>query len=295
MRTLTKLARSFRNLMFRDAGRSLDTCLILPKTKIVYAYIPKSACTSIKTWLLRYSGECLEFAERFTRAEKAGIKPPDAHNMMSERYLAKRWPARLVNAALQNSEFFKFTFVRHPLRRLVSAYLDKIVNAKSTGRELIASGQQLIGCGGTAAGTWWHKSQIDAERSLTFREFVQALASADPETLDVHFRAQHRLLRGLKFDFVGQLEKLPQDFAVVQRHLECSTPLEWKHITSYSAPAAGCVADWPAARFRGVAAPAWQNFFDVSLQRRCCQLYAADFEQFGYETDLTEFPERQVA
>jgi hypothetical protein len=287
MRTFTQFARSFRKMMFRGAGRSLDTCLILPKTKIVYAYIPKSACTSIKTWLLRHSGECADVAAQFDVAERTGAKPPDAHDTMSARFLAKRWPAQVVREAVHGSAYFKFTFVRHPLRRLLSAYLDKVVNAKATAHELIVAWQAANGCSPIRSAGWFKQPAIDAERSLSFREFVQALQAADPETVDVHFRSQDRLLRGLEFDYVGKIEDLPQAYSEVQQRLRIPAPLSWKHVREYSVAVEECVADWPAARFRNVAVPGWQAFFDESLRQACCELYAADFQRFGYSTELT--------
>jgi len=283
MRHLRQFVRSLRNDWLGPAPVCLKTCLVLPRVKLIYAYVPKSACTSIKTWLLRYSGECPEIAEKFALAEQTGAKPPEAHDTMHDHFSLKHWSTGVIRRALQDPAYFKFTFVRHPLRRLVSAYLDKVVNAKRPAHELILRGQANAGCSPSTRRRWWQKPPIDAARSLTFREFVRALQAADPESLDIHFRAQHRLLRGLRFDFVGKLENLPQDFSAVQQRLQNTAPLVWRHITEYSAPAPECVADCPAARFRGVAAPPWQSFFDEELRADCCQLYADDFERFGYD------------
>jgi hypothetical protein len=273
---LSHFGRSIRSFLRRCSPQSLETCLILPKAGIVYAYVPKAACTSITAWLLRHSGDCPEFAEQFLIAEQIGAPPPDAHATANNRFLAKRWPARVVREALRSDRYFKFTVVRHPLRRLVSAYLDKIVNALYAGKEVIALGQRARGA------TSWATMQIDEERSLTFREFVQTLAVSNSETVDVHFRAQHRLLRGLCFDLVGRFENLQHDFALVRQRLNIASPLPDRQNTSYSLSGNECVADWPAVRFRGVAAPTWPRFFDESLRQISCQLYEADLQRFGY-------------
>jgi hypothetical protein len=286
-RMFSQLGRSFRSFLRRHSGPSLETCLMLPKAKVVYAYIPKAACTSIKTWLLRYSRECPEIAAQFDEAEQTGAKPPDAHFTMRDHYSAKRWSAAIIRKALASPDHFKFTFVRHPLRRLVSAYLDKVVNAKTPAHELILVGQMAPHNESISPAYSWTKPQIDLERSLTFREFMGALQAADPDGLDVHFRTQDRLLRGLNFDFVGRIENLPQDFGIVQRRLQVSIPLTWKHNREYSVPVSECVADWPAARFRNVAAPPWQSFYDESLRLACCEVYADDFERFGYAPEIS--------
>lgn len=283
MRPLREFVRSLRLRFWGPAAHCLDTCLILPKQRILYAYVPKSACTSIKTWLLRHSGECPDIAAQFDRADESGNKPPDAHDTMAAQFHAKRLSARVVRAALYDDGWFRFTVVRHPLRRLVSAYLDKVVNAKSTAHALIAAGQAALGYPSTTD----RYPTIDTQRSLSFREFVRALHGADQETVDVHFRAQARLLRGLKFDHVGKIENLPADFAAVQRALGIEAPLAWKHVREYSIPVLECVADWPAERFRNVAVPPWQAFYDEVLRQSVSELYAADFERFGYEPKLT--------
>lgn len=282
MRQLRELVRTLRRHLRGPTALSLATCLILPKSRLVYAFIPKAACTSIKSWLLRYSGECPEVAEQYAAAERNGTKPPDAHRAMYDRFNPRNYSALEIQRALIDPAYFKFTFVRHPLRRLVSSYLDKIVNAREIAHPLIAAGQLAQGCSQASLGSWWRAPRIDAERSLSFREFVGAFAAADQEALEIHFRPQHRLLRGLEFDFIGKIENLPRDFEVVQKRLQISTPLTWKHQKDYTVPVTGCVADWPAARFRNVAVPPWQSFFDDELRRTADTLLADDFQRFGY-------------
>jgi hypothetical protein len=281
---IRQFARSLRTTLFGAPNESLETCLLFPKSKVVYAYIPKAACTAIKTWIVRYSGECPELAPPFDQAEKTGCEPPEVHDLLRDRYSLKRWSAATLRGALADPSYFKFAYVRHPFRRIVSAYLDKVVHARSPAHELIRSGQRTAGClaGGNLA---WRAPRIDAERSLSFREFIQALETADPERLDHHFRTQDLLLRGLRFDFIGQVEKLPQDFSVVQERLKIAEPLTWRHIRVYSLPVSECVADWPAARFRAGPTPLWTQFFDAALQRTCSKLYAADFQRFGYSPE----------
>lgn len=291
MRPIRQFARSLRHTLLGAPNDSLETCLLFPKCKVVYAYIPKAACTAIKTWFVRYSGECPDLALPFERAELAGAEPPDVHDLLRDRYSLKRWSAAKLCGALADPSYFKFTFVRHPLRRIVSAYLDKVVRGLSPAHELIASGQRAAGCPGAISDSWWKPPRIDFERSLTFREFIQTLQAADPDRLDPHFRAQDRLIRGLNFDFIGQIENLPAEFSTVQQRLQIAEPLTWRHIRVYSLPATECVADWPAARFRAAPAPPCKQFFDFALHRQCAELYAADFQRFGYSPEAEALSE----
>ncbi|QDU30243.1 Sulfotransferase family protein [Anatilimnocola aggregata] len=287
MSQLTRLKRALAERVQGPSKYCSETCLVSDELRVVYAYIPKSACTSIKTWLLRYGGFSPQIARQFEEAETRGEKGPDAHRLADEFALRHRSRAE-IERVLSDPSYFKFTVVRHPLRRLVSAYLDKVVKVKSTAFEVIQSGQVAAGClSAKTALNWMRGLPLDRERSLTFREFVTALRGQRPAQLDVHFRAQHRLLRGIEFDTVGKLETLEQDFASVQQHLNVTVPLPVRHAFEYEAVEHGeCVADWPAARFRTIKAPQWGRFYDAPLLPACESLYDGDFKRFNYECRL---------
>jgi hypothetical protein len=264
---------------------SAETCLLIPELKLLYAYVPKAACTSIKTWLVRACGIAPEMAREFDEAERQKKPLPFIHPFMEKHYGMRRRPRGELRQALRDPSYFKFTIVRHPLNRLVSAYLDKVVNVKVTAHSLILSGQVRAGClKTTTVWNWLRGLPLDSERSITFREFVMRLAHCNLEKVDTHYRPQHRLLRGLSLDFTGKLESLVQDFAVVQDRLGVHEPLQWRHTSHYSTEDEGeCVADLTAPHFRKRMAPHWSRFFDDSLLATCEQIYGQDFSQYGYQ------------
>ena len=271
----------------------VETCLVNHRLKLVYAYVPKAACTSIKAWLVRYAGWAPELLTKIIQAEAAGLTPgssgyPKIHDHLDQHYSLRKAATSEIESLWDNGRYFKFSFVRHPLSRLVSAYLDKVVWAKSTARRVIRNRQFRNGhLTWRQAAQWFRRNAgFDAERSLTFREFVNQLCREDPERMNPHFRSQARLLRGIPLDFIGRVENSEADFAYVQDHLGIRQPLTSRNKTAYSAGAENVLAaDWPAARFRGSApAPVWQRFFDEPLRKSAEQLYADDFAQFGYQS-----------
>ena len=256
----------------------IDTCLVGRSRQFVYAYVPKAACTSLKLWM----------------ASVEGLVPPGAtvtggiHALLKPQVALTALASDEAQAILRDRAWFKFTFVRHPLSRLVSAYLDKVVPAKSTAARLIR-GYQM----GDESAPWWRRLlarvRIDAHRSLTFRQLVKQLARERPEQLDEHFRPQSLLLAGLPLDFVGRVERMDEDFACVQRRLDTNVSLAHKKRQTYTVQAGDFVADWPAEEFRnGAPHPHWRRFFPPAVLAQAAAIYRADFVQFGYrEMDET--------
>jgi len=282
--------------MLNAAEACLDTCLANHRLKLVYAYVPKAACTSIKTWLIRSARFARPLAAALDDAEAAALVPgtiapsdaayPDVHTYLDEHHSLRRLSRPQALSILRDPAYFKFTFVRHPLARLVSAYLDKVVRVEPCAYRVIRAHQFRAGRLGWQAARDWLRGEpfLDAKRSLTFREFVNQLLRENPERLDPHFRSQARLLRGIPLNFVGRVEQIARDFAVVQRRLKCFVPLAKSNGRQYGNDRLRfCVADWEAPRFRSLAAaPAWPLFYDAALQEQVAALYATDLARFGY-------------
>jgi hypothetical protein len=263
----------------------LDTCLVSHELKLVFAYVPKAACTSIKQWLVTHGGFAPEIA--------AAGDDFNVHAHLDRHYRLRRREARRV---LADPAYFKFTFVRNPLPRLVSAYLDKVVKVKHSARRVIRNFQLRRGLLGWNAVEHWLRSGalLDPGRKLTFREFAEQLARENAARLDPHFRPQSRLLAGLPLDFIGRVENSQDDFRVIQERLGVYTPLARSHSQRYAGQgAASGVADWPAERFLTLsAAPDWRRFYDEPLLAVSGRMYAEDFKQFGYHCDLGDTPSR---
>lgn len=107
-------------------------------------------------------------------------------------------------AKMLSGEAFRFTFVRHPLPRVESAFLDKVVREKRpTWRNMVRKSLGVT-------------DPDDGE--VSFEQFVESLEVQDPIRMDPHWRPQNLNLMHpvLAYDFVGRLETFDADLAKVR-------------------------------------------------------------------------------
>lgn len=142
-------------------------------------------------------------------------------------------------------QYFKFTFVRNPWDRLVSAY-------------------HFLETGGM---NQWDKSFYEKELSHVpdFRTFV--LEWLTPETMYRyhHFKPQHVFLFDRYFkvsvDFIGQFENIDDDFKEIAKRLGCDAVLE---------------------KANDSARTDYRNYYDAKTRERVANLYRSDIALLGY-------------
>jgi chondroitin 4-sulfotransferase 11 len=160
----------------------------------------------------------------------------------------------LLHHARSVQPLYKFSFVRNPFDRLVSAF------------HYLKSG------GGNSSDARWAKRMLRGIK--TCDEFIKALASPHYQSAvlsGVHFRPQHDFLSGpngeLAVNFIGHFERLENDFSAVAARLEITAELP--HTNRSARPAN------------------WQQFFESETGRRAVvSMYKADFSMFGYEMEF---------
>jgi len=152
--------------------------------------------------------------------------------------------------AFRKSVFF--SCVRNPYVRLLSAYLDKIGPGKDY----------------TVWPEFCTTYAIDPDRPLAFRDFVAIISKALPETVDFHFCPQHLnlLIPYVPYHHIFHLENTAPlqtffadrgvDYSVHDRHSTKSSDLLKQH-------------------------------YDSETVALVAQMYRADFDYFGYTTDIT--------
>lgn len=171
--------------------RALDRRLIpMPDYGCIYVKNAKVATSSLLLWLHRIHTGDVDAVVRNIH---------DNHALPVPTVVG--WPHVL---RMLSGEAFRFTFVRHPLPRVESAFLDKVVREKRpTWRNMVRKSLGVT-------------DPDDGE--VSFEQFVESLEVQDPIRMDPHWRPQHLNLMHpvLAYDFVGRLETFDADLAKVR-------------------------------------------------------------------------------
>lgn len=144
--------------------------------------------------------------------------------------------------------YFKFTFVRNPWDRLVSAYLFmKAGGAHRKDRE-------------------WAQTHLSAHEN--FPSFVREGLSQENILNWPHFRPQVEFLKGqqgkLAMDFIGRFENIQQDFRQVTDHLGIERELLFINKTKTKRDP-------------------YQSYYTEELRDIAAAVYREDIEAFGYQ------------
>ncbi|MGB0904845.1 MAG: sulfotransferase family protein, partial [Mangrovicoccus sp.] len=216
--------------------------------RVAYFETPKVACTSIKAYMIA----------------RAGARLPD-FKMPQNIHDRKKSP--LVELGNLNEpralevmlgSFKRFSFVRNPYTRILSAYLDKIVqNDHERARMLPIFGFE----------------QTDRP---SFLEFLRALEQIPNHRRDIHFVSQADLLMVDLIDYtrLGRMETFDQDFHLIREKL-------FQDKTAKISSNAGRHHATGAAD--NIATHYGQEETDMVQA-----LFAADFKLFGYSTDIAQ-------
>lgn len=209
----------------------------LPKYGCIYVKNPKAATSTVMQWLHRAVTGDHEFTPRMNIHAEHGLpRPKDVG-----------WDglARMLDGAA-----FRFTFVRDPIRRVESAYRDKIVKRRPRFRYRNDL-QAALGM------------PEDQDRLLTPDEFLAALEATDPRHLNPHFRPQHLNLAHdlVRYDVIGRLETFEADLERIRQAVGLpEAPLEVRHASRRTDPA----------------------FDRPDLRRRVEVIYSRDLDLYGH-------------
>lgn len=202
---------------------------------LVYVNNPKVACSSIKLTLQRAELDDPDY-EPATSVHDHAASPlltvPELDPVSAPQALQDR---------------FVFSFVRHPLDRLRSAYLNKIVTGQKGGRPREMAGFARDVC-------------------PSFDAFVQAICAQDPTTQNPHWRPQalNLSVSSVRYDLIGRLEDFARDWATLAAQTGLpDTPSFAGRRTAHAQKAA---LDLSAGSHQAI--------------RRA---YAMDFDAFGYD------------
>jgi hypothetical protein len=219
-------------------GRFARRIQAVPELGCVYVKNAKAATSTLMLWLHR---------------AVTGDHDHDPHNIHLDNALPTvaevGWPKVIE---MLNGGAYSFSFVRDPVRRVESAYLDKVVPRDQPDRWRAAV-RGALGLPETP------------EAPVTFDQFVAALETMEPLEMNVHWRPQHLNLMHpvIRYDHIGRLETFDHDIAVIRRAID--------------------LPDLPI-RKRNEREGASGSLFDgrVDLLRVVHEVYAKDLELYGY-------------
>ena len=225
-----------------------------------YRYItiatPKVGCTTIKRTLHELEG--LPPAERLALVHDAGT------GMRLSRYSTKE-----LAAMLASDDWLKFTFVRNPYDRMLSAWKSKMLDPRDT---------QYAPLRARIRAAFEHE---DESRPIPFGDFVRFIINADDEkvTGDGHWERQSviGLHDVIPYDVVGRFESFHDDFDAILERLDAPAD-----VRALAAEVTNPTIDAP------VAAP-----YDDEIAALVYDYYRVDFDAFGYDRDSWFTPKSQ--
>jgi hypothetical protein len=172
------------------------------------------------------------------------------------------WPYQLTDVQLtemlHGDAFFRFAFTRHPMTRLLSTYLYRILQPT-------ASRTKLLGA-----------LNLSSEATISFSTFVDFICNQhDPVQMDNHWRPQVDCLchGDISLHFIGKFENLVNDLLLAGKTIGASfDPVSIQTINV--SPSPGNSIDHVA------------TFFTPRIADLVRGRYSADFAAYGYSMDI---------
>lgn len=274
-----------------NAGFPNRYYLACPERQLLVCAIPKNGCTSLKKWFLSF-------------ADPAAADVADVHKHCADHWAISLWEGPPRDAAFES--FYTMAFLRDPLIRIASAYIEKFVGGHPYGyfepaREVLEDVARLAGRNVELDEIHHLKypdrefdlpasSAVDYTRGITFREFVQYLCHAPDEHLDVHWRPQSCYLWNRRIDLLGTVPGMNESLRALAQQRGLPEPPEAPH-PPRDESCEECLTDVPSAelydRFiyrRGVLPPA-AALYDDDVRMLVASRYRLDREFYDFAAE----------
>eukprot|EP00189_Rhodosorus_marinus_P013762 CAMPEP_0184742264 /NCGR_PEP_ID=MMETSP0315-20130426/5245_1 /TAXON_ID=101924 /ORGANISM="Rhodosorus marinus, Strain UTEX LB 2760" /LENGTH=483 /DNA_ID=CAMNT_0027213015 /DNA_START=211 /DNA_END=1662 /DNA_ORIENTATION=+ len=176
--------------------------IVSTKSKLVFCPIPSTASTNWKVLMRKLEG----FPD-YLDIQKARSRTGSGLRYLSEL------SAQEVDEILADGSFVTFTFVRHPVHRMLATYINKLTKEPQESEEYRIYMGQLYGR------DYIEKNDVTKARRPSFDEFIDRLAVADENIQHENWSSQTSLcgLGSFPYDFVGRFENLEHDAALLLR------------------------------------------------------------------------------
>lgn len=191
---LSRIARATSNRLSPLSKRHV---IWLPTPRIAYFRVPKAANSSIRTLL----------AETYGMTVKNGVLP-GKDSFWVDRKTATGLPLGRFCKLRDPSSIWSFTFVRHPVTRLYSCWNNKVLENPELSPTFLKMG---------------------VVSGMDFANFVERVAKHPDASSDIHVQSMSSILtvKGkLLPDFIGRVETIDTDWAVVQKEIKRRSNIE---------------------------------------------------------------------
>lgn len=224
-------------------------CSIGADMKYAYIEVPKAASTSILNVLQHHADA--EMASRMTHehyAEQSPLKQLSDFDEETQKQI------------LTGPEVTRFTFVRHPYTRTLSAYLSKVHGNSAAKRQLLSYIHAIP------------VAEVDQSEEISFPQFVDVICNQSFSDMNSHWLIQtHQCLYDrVEYDFVGRFENLVIDFNTISRLIYPEERLQLKLSSKRNTGSDGLL----------------DEYFTEDLKDRIYQKFYDDFQAFDYQKSV---------
>lgn len=120
------------------------------------------------------------------------------------------YPDDVVDGMISDPEFVFFAVLRNPVERCLSVYWEKFVKNRRTHGNVghtapVLSAVQRVPL-----------NEVDVERGISFKDFVNYVISCNPDVLDTHWKPQERYLGGIVYNKLFALENLDEMYRFLE-------------------------------------------------------------------------------
>jgi len=195
------------------------------------------------------------------RVAKTGTRSVDQFledHIADYEYLTGNDAGESYRKCLANSPY-TFSFVRHPMDRLASAWRNKIRdNGSAAQGSKSRPRRRRLGL-----------NDADYNRARKdFDFFVSALSASVLLSEDIHFKPQSEILKDLKVGFIGRFENLGPDFDIVKKAIFLGDTIPQSLLPRKNETIKSKVHD--------------EKAYSNEVLGTVAELYAEDFSCFGY-------------
>lgn len=241
----------------------LENFIYVRERAFVFAYVPKVACTNWKSVFRHLQG-----APDYLDARLAHDRVTGGLVYLN----AMAYPE--AQALLHGPSVSRYTVVRNPYSRALSAYLNKIQPYAEDGQPA-REGDYFHSV--FAQIDTWRQRQRPQVRAVSFELFLDWIVSSSHEmTRDEHWLPQVDIIdpEKVKYDFIGRFENLEIDAALLLTRMGCDISFPTREAIKF--PSSGT-------------AKRLMQYLDRDTMTAIEEIYAKDFRSLGYR--IGELPQ----